>query len=308
MTPPCSNPSYCGRFAPSPSGPLHFGSLVAALGSYLDARRHQGKWLLRIEDLDPPREKPGAADDILRTLEAFGFEWDDTVLYQSERTDAYRAAVEELSDIGFAYPCACSRREISEAAKTGIEGVRYPGTCRNGIAHGRRARSIRMRTQGGAIGLRDRLCGEIEQDVERDIGDFVIRRADGLFSYQLAVVVDDAFQGITHVVRGADLLLSTPRQIHLQRVLGLRTPEYAHLPLVLGKDGRKLSKQTQAQPVLRKDPLPALLAASRFLNQMPEDTPGDLNSFWQWTTENWRYKQVFETQSDCLDKGSKTDS
>lgn len=298
MNPPDTRQPYRGRFAPSPSGPLHFGSLVAALGSYLDARHHHGRWLLRIEDLDPPREKPGAADDILRTLEAFGFEWDEAVLYQSKREDAYRAALETLRRAGLAYACACSRSEIATSAKSGIEGFSYPGTCRDGIAHGRSARSIRVRTNDIPIAITDRVCGKIVQNVERDIGDFVIHRADGLFSYQLAVVVDDALQGITHIVRGADLLLSTPRQIHLQRLLGLAIPDYAHLPLVIDAAGKKLSKQTQAQPVVKKNPLPALLAASRFLNQaLPRELPGDLCSYWEWALANWDCGQVSATQS-----------
>ena len=284
---------YRGRFAPSPSGPLHFGSMVAALGSYLDARHHRGAWLLRMEDLDPPREKPGAADDILRTLEAFGFEWDEAVLYQSSRQEAYRAALETLRQAGLIYPCGCSRREIAKSGAEGIEGFVYPGTCRNGTIHDRSPRSIRLRTNANPLAFSDKVCGKLQQNIEREVGDFVVRRADGLFSYQLAVVIDDAFQSITHVVRGADLLLSTPRQIYLQQLLGLPNPHYAHLPLALGADGRKLSKQSRAQPVLKENPLPALLAAFGFLNQqIPDDVPGDLKSFWEWALTNWSIEQV----------------
>jgi len=260
-----------GRFAPSPTGPLHFGSLVAALASWLDARRHGGQWLLRMEDLDPPREVPGAADAILRTLEAFGLDWDGPVLYQSTRQAAYGAALEQLRAAGLAYDCGCTRREVAEAGLPGLDGPVYPGTCRNGLPPGRQPRAVRLRTQGGLIGFTDRMQGLIRQDVGREVGDFVIRRADGYYAYQLAVVVDDAFQGVTHVVRGADLLDSTPRQILLQRLLGLPSPEYLHHPLVLTPEGEKLSKQTHAPPVDDTDPIPALRSALEFLGErVPE--------------------------------------
>jgi glutamyl-Q tRNA(Asp) synthetase len=277
-----------GRFAPSPSGPLHFGSLVAALGSCLEARSRQGEWLLRMEDLDPPREEPGAADTILRTLEAFGFAWDGEVLYQSRRQEAYHAAAEELIARGEAYPCACSRREVAAAGLKGIDGPRYPGTCRNGIRNGRTARAVRVRVDDDPLRLHDRICGEISQHLARDSGDFIIRRADGLFAYQLAVVVDDAFQGITDVVRGSDLLSSTPRQIHLQRLLSLPSPAYAHLPLALGSDGKKLSKQSHARPVPDNGPLASLTAALQFLNQpLPPEPPVSLQAFWEWAIAHW---------------------
>ncbi len=285
--------TYRGRFAPSPSGPLHFGSLVAALGSYLDARSQQGEWLLRMEDLDPPREEPGAADTILRTLEAFGFEWDSEVLYQSRRQTAYGVAEEELIARGVAYPCACTRREVAAAGLQGVDGPRYPGTCRNGTRNGRNARSIRVRVDDDPLQFDDRINGEISQRLARDSGDFIIRRTDGLFAYQLAVVVDDAFQGITHVVRGADLLSSTPRQIHLQRLLGLPLPDYAHLPLALGSDGKKLSKQSHARPILSSNPVPSLTTALRFLNQPPPPgPPASLQEFWEWAIEHWNLTAV----------------
>jgi glutamyl-Q tRNA(Asp) synthetase len=261
--------TYVGRFAPSPTGPLHFGSLVAAVASWLDARRHGGRWLLRMEDLDPPREVPGAADAILRSLEAFGLHWDGPVLYQGTRHEAYRDTVARLRASGMAYDCGCTRREVGKLGRPGLDGPVYPGTCRNGLPPGKRPRAVRLRTQAGEIAFTDRARGLIRQDVAAQVGDFVIRRADGLFAYQLAVVVDDAHQGITHVVRGADLLDSTPRQILLQRLLGLPTAVYLHHPLVLTPEGEKLSKQTHAPPVDDGNPVPALLGALAFLGRSP---------------------------------------
>lgn len=279
---------YRGRFAPSPTGALHFGSLVAAVASYLDARTRQGQWLMRMEDLDPPREVPGAADDILRTLEAFGFEWDGPVVYQSQRQEAYRQAAQQLLEQAHAYECACSRREITLAGRMGEEGPIYPGTCRPGLPAGRQPRSLRIRTHAGVIGFHDRIQGPVRQSIEKETGDFVIRRADGLFAYQLAVVVDDAWQGITHIVRGADLILSTPRQLYLQSLLGYPSPGYAHLPVVVDDAGNKLSKQAKSMPVDIRRPLPALRAAFLFLHQAPpEEEPASLDEFWQWALENW---------------------
>ncbi|MCP4128275.1 MAG: tRNA glutamyl-Q(34) synthetase GluQRS [Gammaproteobacteria bacterium] len=279
---------YRGRFAPSPSGPLHFGSLVAALGSYLDARSLNGDWLLRMEDIDPPREKPGAADAILKTLELFGFEWDGPVLYQSSRTEAYREAAGYLHSTGLAYPCSCSRREIDRTGKPGPEGVIYPGTCRNGRDQSRNVRTLRVITDSAEISFSDLIYGRFKQNLEQDVGDFIVRRADGLHAYQLAVVVDDAFQNITRIVRGSDLLFSTPRQIYLQQLLGLPQPEYSHLPLVMNQDGSKLSKQSQAWPVDDTDPLHTLLQAARFLGQIPPvDTPSNLAEFWEWALAGW---------------------
>ncbi len=279
---------YRGRFAPSPSGPLHFGSLVAAMGSYLDARHNGGSWLLRIEDIDPPRERAGAADSIMTTLEIFGMEWDGPVLYQSSRIDAYSEAAHHLLSSGLAYRCSCSRREIQESGITGGEGMIYPGTCRNGHDPSREVQTLRVITDSMDMGFADLIHGRFRQDLARDVGDFVVRRADGLYAYQLAVVVDDAFQDITSVVRGSDLLFSTPRQVYLQQLLGLPLPEYAHLPLVLGADGRKLSKQSRSWPVDRKDPLQTLLNAAEFLGQKPDrDRPSNLDEFWEWAIANW---------------------
>jgi glutamyl-Q tRNA(Asp) synthetase len=268
---PNAHPRYRGRFAPSPTGPLHFGSLVAALGSYLDARAHDGEWLVRMEDLDPPREAPGAAADILRTLESLGLRWDGAVLRQTERGGAYRAALAELERRGATYSCACTRSEIGDSALAGIDGsLVYPGTCRNGLPPGRTARATRVRVDDAAIEFEDAVQGQMRQRLATDVGDFVLRRADGLFAYQLAVVVDDAAQGITDVVRGADLLDSAPRQIFLQRLLGVPTPRYLHLPVATNAVGDKLSKQTLAPPIDRTRPGAALLAALDFLGQRPD--------------------------------------
>lgn len=284
---PAADPAYRGRFAPSPSGPLHFGSLVAALGSCLQARAHGGQWHLRMEDLDIPRCSPGVADDILRTLAAFGFEWDGAVVYQSQRLDTYRAALARLQTAGWVYGCACTRREIADSSVIGIEGVVYPGACRNGVADGRAVRALRVRTDNDAICFDDALQGRVCQQLQSDIGDFVLLRADGIFAYQLAVVVDDAELGVTEVVRGADLLASTPRQIYLQRLLGLPAPGYLHLPIALNTQGQKLSKQTRAPALDVRDPLPALRQAMIFLNHPAPQGLDTLAAFWEWATAAW---------------------
>jgi len=237
---------YVGRFAPSPTGPLHAGSLVAAVASWLDARAAGGRWLLRMEDLDFPRCEPGAADTILRQLDAYGLVWDDDVLVQSQRDDAYAAALAALQKLGAVYPCACTRSQLAAAPRNHEGEIIYPGTCRNGLAAGAIARAWRVRVPDVSTCFVDRIQGELQQNLAHEVGDFIVKRADGLFAYQLAVVVDDAFQGITHVVRGADLLWNTPRQIYLQTLLGLPTPSYAHVPLVTNAAGQKLSKQTRA--------------------------------------------------------------
>jgi glutamyl-Q tRNA(Asp) synthetase len=285
---------YRGRFAPSPTGPLHLGSLVAAAGSYLEARSRGGEWLVRMEDLDPPRVVPGAAGDILRALDALGFAWDGTVEYQSRRDGAYRAALERLRETGLLYPCACSRREVADSAVAGIEGLVYPGTCRGGPRPGREPRALRINTAGQAVEFEDALQGLVRQGLEAEIGDFIVHRADGVFAYQLAVVVDDAWQGITHVVRGADLLASTPRQIFLQRLLGFPTPAYLHLPVAVNAGGEKLSKQTGAAAVRAADPVPALIAALAFLGHPPPPAlaRGGVRDVWDWALENWRLEAV----------------
>lgn len=284
--------AYRGRFAPSPTGPLHLGSLLAAVASYADARANAGIWLVRMEDLDRTREVPGAADLILRTLSAFGFEWDEAVIHQSLRTDVYRDALDTLAARGLTYPCGCSRTEVARAGRTGPEGPVYPGTCRDGLALGRRARTERFRTPPGALAFEDRIQGPQEQIVDEAAGDFVLRRADGIHAYQLAVVVDDALQGITQVVRGADLLLSTPRQILLQRALGFGQPGYAHAPLILDAQGRKLSKSLAAAPVDARDPLPALRAAWALLGQAAPPADLHIDVFWTWAIPEWRIARI----------------
>ena len=268
-------PTYTGRFAPSPTGPLHEGSLVAALASWLDARAHDGRWLGRIEDIDTPRCEYGADEIILGQLAICGLIGDEAPLYQSTRLPAYDDALAQLAAAGLVYPCGCSRREVEEVLITlGFLQERhdervYPGTCRHGLG-GKPARAIRVLTSLGdedvAIRWIDRRLGRQRQNVTREVGDFVLKRADGLFAYQMAVVVDDAHQGITHIVRGEDLTDNTPRQIHLQRLLGLPSPEYLHTPLVMGINGHKLSKQNGATPLDVSSPIAALQQAARVLD------------------------------------------
>jgi len=256
-----------GRFAPSPTGPLHFGSLVAALASWLDARAARGRWLVRIEDLDAPRAVPGAADEILRTLDRLGLAWDGEVVYQSRRASHYRDAVERLR--GQTYWCGCTRREIADSSLgLAADGAQiYPGTCRSGLTADRAPRALRVRTTDGEIRFEDRVQGPQRQALESQVGDFVLLRADGLFAYQIAVVVDDALQGITDVVRGADLLDSTQRQICLQRLLGYPTPRYLHVPAAVNAAGAKLAKQTAAPPVNTARKEEELRKALAFLGQ-----------------------------------------
>ena len=239
-----------GRFAPSPTGPLHLGSLVAAVGSWLFARREGGEWLVRMEDLDTPRVVAGSADEILHALERYGLMWDGEVVYQSKRTALYDEALRLLRETHLVYDCGCSRADLQRTASAPLgREPAYPGTCREGLPLGRTARAIRFQVPNEPIALDDIVAGRVEENVAIDTGDFVIRRADGMYAYQLAVVVDDAAQGVTQVVRGADLLSSTARQIALQRALGLPTPSYAHLPLVTNPDGSKLGKRDGALPL-----------------------------------------------------------
>ena len=287
---------YRGRFAPSPTGPLHFGSLVAALGSYLDARAQGGQWLLRIEDIDAPRTVPGAADAIRRTLDGFGFAWDGEVVVQSERIDRYHAALVRLQLDGDVYPCACSRREIALAARArSVDGgLVYPGTCRAGLAEGKAARAWRLRLPDQELHFVDRVQGEVRQNPLREVGDCVLLRADGQYAYQLAVVVDDAAQGVNAVVRGVDLLDSTARQIWLQQRLGVPTPSYAHLPVVVNCAGEKLSKQTLAPAVDAVHGSAMLVRALRFLGQTPpaELAGAPLAEFWRWAIAHWSMTRV----------------
>lgn len=267
-----------GRFAPSPTGPLHLGSLVAAVGSWLFARQAGGRWLVRMEDLDTPRVVPDSAEDILGALRRYGLEWDGEVVWQSQRLALYETALESLRARGLAYDCACSRAELQRAASAPLGAeARYSGTCRAGLPPGRVARAVRFRVPSGVIAFDDAIAGRIEEDVAAATGDFVIKRADGPFAYQLAVVVDDAEQGVTQVVRGGDLLSSTARQIALQRALGLPQPSYAHLPLVTGPDGTKLGKRDGALPLPALDDAhvrSTLAAALRILGvNVGEDKP-----------------------------------
>ena len=282
--------SYIGRFAPSPTGPLHLGSLMAAVGSYLEAKSHGGRWLLRMEDLDPPREMPGAIDGILRDLEILGFRWDGPVMYQSRRSEAYEAALDQLRHAGHIFACACTRSEIADSAVTGIEGPVYPGTCRQGVPAGKTGRALRVRVDSGDLGFDDLLQGPIHQDLARDVGDFVVRRADGCHAYQLAVVVDDASTGVTHVVRGSDLLLSTPRQLYLQKLLGYPRPFYMHLPVLVNAAGEKLSKQTHAAPLAVSRPALVLHQALDYLRQSPPQSlrHSSIDDVWAWAQEHWQ--------------------
>lgn len=295
---------YIGRFAPSPTGPLHFGSLVAAVASYCDAKSHGGKWLLRMEDLDKPREVAGAADTILRQLESFGFEWDGQLMYQSQRAEFYEHALQSLKKLNVIYPCTCSRKEIADSSiMMGMEGAIYPRLCypKNFLSkntHPSIHAAYRAVVLDKNISFIDAIQGEIVQNLARDIGDFIIKRADGLFAYQLAVVVDDATQNITHIVRGADLLGSTPRQIYLQQLLGFTTPSYAHVPIAANAAGEKLSKQTLAQPISISAATPQLslplFNALNFLGQNPPPQlkNAKLDETWQWAITNWQLAQV----------------
>lgn len=285
---------YRGRFAPSPSGPLHFGSLITALGSYLDAKAQGGEWWLRIDDLDPPRVAPGATDAILRALEAYGLEWNGAVQYQRQRGVAYAAALAELQRLGVVYACACSRREIADSSMGRPGAPIYPGTCRAGLAPGKIARALRVDTRNAQVSIADRLQGKVMRDLEREAGDFIVQRADGLFAYQLAAVVDDAELGVTDIVRGADLLDSTLRQAYLQRLLGLPLPRYLHLPVAVNALGEKLSKQTLAPPLDTAHPQPALVRALRFLNHAPPQTlqGAKTREILAWAIENWSIARI----------------
>lgn len=270
---------YTGRFAPSPTGPLHFGSLVAALASFLDARHAGGRWLLRIEDLDPPRESPTAPAAIIRQLKACGLDHDGEVVYQSQRLDAYEAAMARLTQAGLTFPCYCSRTSV---------GAVYNGKCRHrrfDTAPG--DYSVRIRVDDRTISFEDRICGHQESQLSKDTGDFIIRRRDGLFAYQLAVVVDDAWQGITHVVRGNDLLDSTPRQIYLCQCLGLAIMAYAHVPVIVDAGGNKLSKQTHAAPVDTRSPVQLVRRALQSLGQPTQDGIKRLDTLLARAIESW---------------------
>ena len=287
---PSINTAYTGRFAPTPSGYLHFGSLVAALASYLDARAAGGRWLLRMEDLDPPREMAGAQAAIVESLRNYGFEWDGEMQRQSDRHDAYEQVIERLLREGLAYPCQCSRKQLE--AWPGA----YPGFCRDANQPLQNA-AIRLRVPELEYRFTDRVQGEYGQHLGRDVGDFVIRRRDGLFAYQLAVVLDDAWQGVTDVVRGADLLDSTPRQLYLQELLGLPQPRYLHVPLIIQPDGHKLGKSYRSPPLRPDEAVPLLLRALRTLGQptvpeLKDALPGELLA---WAIPRWNAERIPRT-------------
>lgn len=277
--------TYIGRFAPSPTGLLHFGSLLAALAGYLDARAQQGRWLLRIEDLDPPREHPEARYRIPRALETFGLHWDGDIVFQSERLHHYEQALAELSERQLAYRCSCSRKQVQQ--RTGLNV--YDAWCQQNPPDADRAAAWRASHQHRVIQFNDGIQGP-QQYALAETGDFVIRRKDDLFAYQLAVVVDDALQGITHVMRGSDLLDETPRQLYLQQLLGYHSPHYSHIPVANNAAGQKLSKQNLARPLDEDRPVPQLLAALDFLGQQPpaELTDASLDELLHWAIAHWR--------------------
>ncbi len=281
--------NYIGRFAPSPTGPLHFGSLVAALASYLDARHHHGTWLVRIEDLDPPRESASAPDIILHQLADHGLHWDGEVLYQSSRLDAYQAALDSLTQERLTYPCDCIRKNLPPV---------YPGIC---FARASRdvipPASIRIHIDQEKIQLEDEIAGQVSWRRNEDLGDFIIKRKDGLFAYQLAVVVDDGFQGVTHIVRGADLLDSTPRQIYLTMKLGLSSIRYSHIPVALGESGHKLSKQTRAASISESPAIENIRRALLFLHQPIPPHTENLASLINYAITHWHKTSIPNTRS-----------
>ena len=280
---PASDPRYLGRFAPTPSGPLHIGSIMAALASYLDAKKHGGKWLVRIEDLDRPRVKPGASDAILRTLETLGLHWDGEIVFQSSRIDAYAEARSRLAESHLLYPCICPRRIVKDGP--------YPGTCRRRTVPASRRHALRVVTHDRPVGIRDRLQGDYFQRLEKDVGDFILMRADGYYAYHLATVVDDAWQHVSHVVRGGDLLESTPRQVYLQQLLNVATPEYLHIPVAVDERGIKISKSTNGLDVLiRKKPADILIKSLELLGQKTDkdmvNAPAE--EIGAWATKHWQ--------------------
>ena len=295
---------YIGRFAPSPTGALHFGSLVAAIASYCDAKANNGQWIVRMEDLDKPREVAGAADSILRQLESFGFEWNEPIIVQSQRAEQYANALNSLKNKQLIYPCTCTRKEIADSsANMGVDGIIYPKTCLLHAIKPNKTAAWRVKTNNSTMHFCDAIQGEISHILSNQVGDFILKRADGLFAYQLAVVVDDAAQGVTHIVRGADLLDSTPRQIYLQQLLGYATPYYAHVPIASNLAGEKLSKQTLAKPIdinlssqlSSKTIINALIfEALSFLGQNPPLAikKASLDESWHWAITNWSLANV----------------
>ncbi|MDH3354916.1 MAG: tRNA glutamyl-Q(34) synthetase GluQRS [Chromatiales bacterium] len=287
--------TYRGRFAPSPTGPLHFGSLVSAVGSYLQARKQNGQWLLRIDDIDPPREQKGAVKHIIKTLDHYGFEWDEEILYQSQRYDFYQNALEQLVDKNHCFSCQCSRKNIQyHVEKLDANPHIYPGTCRNRPAKNSSTDAIRIKSIHQHIRFKDLLQGDQCVGLADEIGDFIIRRSDGLYAYQLATTVDDAEQAITEVVRGSDLLSSTPHQYYLQQLLGYSHPSYLHLPLVINIEGEKLSKQTFAKAIEPEDATTNLTLALQFLGQNPDSelSKASTEDIWLWAIEHWQVHSI----------------
>jgi glutamyl-Q tRNA(Asp) synthetase len=287
---PHKNNLYRGRFAPSPSGSLHFGSLLAATASYLDAKAHQGSWLLRIEDLDLPRVRRGAVSAILNILECYGFAWDENILYQSQRFSVYQESVDELLTTEKAYWCSCSRKLLQQTAQLGSAGLIYPRHCQQGLYQtASPLRTVRLHCNNSAIQFKDRLYGRQQQCIASEVGDFVIRRSDAVYSYQLAVVIDDNYQGISDVIRGYDLLNNTARQIYLQQLLNYATPRYLHIPIAVDKNGNKLSKRNLAKALECQDALGNIYQALCFLGQNPprKSDFSTLADLWKWAIMHW---------------------
>ena len=281
--------NYKGRFAPSPTGPVHFGTLVAAVGSYLQAKKNKGAWLIRMEDVDITRKVDGADIDILKTLEAFGFEWHGEIIYQSEQTAHYEQAIEQLISQSLIFPCLCSRKQLSKSDST-----IYPGSCRSRQLPEKKEHALRLLSKDISIEFNDAVMGRQSQNIKQHCGDFVIRRRDGLFAYQLAVVVDDALQNITEVVRGADLLDSTPRQIYLQQLLNYSTPDYCHLPLAVDDSGNKISKSEGATKIDLQHKEQQLISVLDFLAQNPPEdlAQSSISDIWSWAVEHWELTHV----------------
>lgn len=279
--------SYVGRFAPTPSGPLHFGSIIAALGSFLDARKNSGKWLVRIDDLDPPRNRPEAGDSILTTLEMLGLYWDGEIQYQSMRHDAYQAALDVLQAKQLVYPCTCPRKLV--------KGRPYPGTCRNREQVPDTEHALRLITEDNKTFLNDRIHGTVVRNLRKMTGDFIVRRSDNLFAYHLATVIDDDWQNVTDVVRGGDLVDATMCQIYLQSCLDINRPGYCHLPVAVDQFGRKISKSNLEQDVLSGCPPARLLVdALCFLGHTPDQavTEGPVEEIIQWGIDNWQIERI----------------
>lgn len=293
--------NYTGRFAPSPTGPVHYGTLIAAVGSYLQAKKNNGRWLIRIEDVDTTRAIKGADTDIFNTLESFGFEWDDEVIYQSRQTQHYQHALDLLHSQTLIFPCICSRKKLNES-----DTDMYPGTCRQRQVPENNPHALRLFAQDTTIAFNDLVMGKQSQDIQAQCGDFVIKRRDGLFAYQLAVVVDDAIQNITEVVRGADLLDSTPRQIYLQQLLNYSTPDYCHLPLAVDASGDKISKSEGATKIDLKQKEELLVRALTFLGQNPPANlaSSSINDIWLWAIKHWQIEQIPKQQEQTIETNS----